>query len=64
MIFKRQPLQKSYVSEIDQFLHELENLPGLKSDSRLAEEEKYRRIFALRDIPQASLPQELPWKNF
>lgn len=58
------PILRGYVSEIDQFLRELNNLPGIKSDTRLEEEQKYRRIFALRDIPQISLPEEFPWKNF
>lgn len=61
---KRAPMLRGYVSESDQFLHELENMPGIKSDTRLAEEQKYQRISALRDVPQTSLPDELPWKNF
>lgn len=61
---KKARIQRGYVSEIDQFLQELESLPGVKSDARLDEEQKYKRIFALRDVPQNSLPEELPWKNF
>lgn len=53
-----------YVSEIDQFLQELQTLPGVKSNSRIEEEQKYKRIFALRDIPQLNIPEELPWKDF
>lgn len=55
---------RNFVSEIDQFLQVLNNLPGAKSNSRLEEEQKYKRIFALRDTPQISLPEELPWKDF
>ena len=53
-----------YVSEIDQFLHELDRLPGIKSDVRLEEEQKYNRIFALRDLTQINIPEQLPWKDF
>ena len=53
-----------YVSEIDQFLQELNNKPGVKSTTRLDEEQKYKRIFALRDVPRINLPDELPWKEF
>lgn len=54
----------SYVSEIDQFLQELNKLPGIKSDERLAEEHKYQIIFALRDVPSLDIPRELAWKDF
>jgi hypothetical protein len=64
MIKSRAPILRGYVSEIDQFLRELEHLPGVKSDARLKEEQKYQRIFALRDVPQTSLQIEMPWKNF
>lgn len=39
----------NYVSEIDQFLQIVNNLN--KSNARIAEEQKYQRIFALRDNP-------------
>lgn len=57
-------LHNGYVSEIDQFLQELNHLPGVKSTTRLDEEQKYKRIFALRDVPKINLPEELPWKEF
>lgn len=41
-----------YVSEIDQLLRELQTLPGVKSNSRIDEEQKYKKIFELRDHPQ------------
>lgn len=40
---------RSYVSEADQFLAELEAKIGEKSQSRKKEEEKYARIFEMRD---------------
>lgn len=61
---KKGKIKYNFVSEIDQFLQELNNLPGSKSDSRIAEEQKYQRIFALRDNPQLSLTIEMPWKDF
>lgn len=61
---KRAKFHRGYVSEIDQFLQELNNLPGVKSDVRLEEEQKYKRIFALRDVPKLNLPEQLPWKDF
>jgi hypothetical protein len=62
---KREPkITRDYVSELDQFLQELGAMPGIKSDTRIEEEQKYKRIFALRDIPKISLPEELPWKEF
>lgn len=53
-----------YVSEIDQFLQELNNLPGIKSDERLDEEQKYQRIFLLRDVPQSEPSLQVVWKDF
>ena len=41
--------QHNYISEIDEFLIKLEREFPQKSASRIAEEEKYRQIFALRD---------------
>ncbi len=53
-----------YVSEIDQFLQEMQTLPGVKSNSRIEEEQKYKRVFSLRDTVQPNMPEELPWKDF
>ncbi len=63
MIFDRK-LKIAYVSEIDQFLQVLQNMPGTKSKARLEEEQKYQRISALRDTVQTSVPEQLPWKDF
>jgi hypothetical protein len=57
-------IKHNFVSEIDQFLQELNNIPGSKSNARIEEEQKYQRIFALRDHPQVSLSEELTWKDF
>lgn len=65
MFFNKQGRRKTnFVSEIDQFLQELNNLPGAKSNTRIAEEQKYQRIFALRDNKDIHLIEELPWKDF
>lgn len=53
-----------YVSEIDQLLRELDTLPGVKSNSRIDEEQKYKRVFNLRDNRQTNVPKDLPWKDF
>jgi len=61
---KRSKFKYGYVSEIDQFLQELNKLPGIKSNSRLDEEQKYKEVFDLRDIPQAKVVDESTWKEF
>jgi len=61
---KKGKIRYNYVSEIDQFLQELDNLPGAKSNARIAEEQKYQRVFALRDHPQLAKSEELLWKDF
>lgn len=43
----------NYVSEIDQFLQIINNQN--KSNARIAEEQKYQRIFALRDHPTSTV---------
>jgi hypothetical protein len=58
---KKTKLKANYVSDIDQFLQVLNNLPGARSNARLAEEQKYQRIFSLRDTPQLLTPVELAW---
>lgn len=64
MFFNTRKFKYNYVSEIDQFLQELNNLPGAKSNSRIECEQKHQRIFALRDHPQITTSEELPWKDF
>jgi len=58
---KKSKIKASYVSDIDQFLQVLNNLPGSRSNARLAEEQKYQRVFSLRDTPQLPIPVELAW---
>lgn len=58
---KKLKIKTNYVSDIDQFLQTLNNKPGASSNARLAEEQKYQRIFSLRDIPQLPIPVELAW---
>lgn len=47
---KSTKIKYNYVSDIDQFLQVLNNSPSAKFAARLAEEQKHKRIFALRDI--------------
>jgi hypothetical protein len=62
---KQSKFKYSYVSEIDQFLQMLDNLPGAKCNARLEEEQKYQRIFNLRDNKHGSkLNEDLQWKEF
>ena len=64
MFFNTRKFKRNYVSEIDQFLQELNNLPGARSNSRIEDEHKHQRIFALRDNAQLALTEEMQWKNF
>lgn len=65
MFLRNKPkLKTGFVSEIDQFLQVLENLPGAKTQAKIQEEQKYQRIAALRDNVQASLPDDIAWKEF
>lgn len=61
---KKAGITNGFVSEIDQFLQMLNVLPGAKSNSKLEEEQKYKRIFAQRDVVQTEQPKELSWKDF
>lgn len=61
---KNTKFKRGFVSEIDQFLHMLNNLPGAQGNSKIEEEQKYQRIFALRDNVQTSLPEDIAWKEF
>lgn len=63
-MFGNKKFKYHYVSEIDQFLQELNNAPWSKSNSRIEEEQKYKKIFALRDHPQTANAKELAWNDF
>lgn len=58
---KKPKIKQNYVSDVDQFLQVLNNLPSSRSNARLAEEQKYKRIFSLRDTPQQLIKPELAW---
>lgn len=58
---KKARFKENYVSDIDQFLQVLNNQPGASSNARLAEEQKYHRIFSLRDTPQLTTKVEVAW---
>jgi hypothetical protein len=48
-----------YVSEIDQFLEAFDQSHTQLSKSQQREQEKYRRIYLLRDDPISSDPSEV-----
>lgn len=54
MFYNKPKRKQNYVSEIDQFLQQLNVMPNTKSNARLEEELKYKRIFNLRDHKQAT----------
>lgn len=55
MFLKWIPHKQNFVSEIDQFLRELNTSPFNYSNARIEEQQKYQRIFALRDHKQEIL---------
>lgn len=57
-------INREYVSEVDQFLAELESTLSSKSESKTIEREKYKKIFEMRDKPKIRKPQDLTWKEF
>ncbi len=57
-------IDRNFVSEMDNFLAELDTKPESHSDSRAAEEAKYKRINELRDNAQKSESKEKIWKDF
>lgn len=61
---KPKGLQRTYVSELSEFLEEFEKLPGATSVSRRAEEEKYRRIHKLRDEVKTPPKTDQLWTGF
>lgn len=61
---RSQPIYRNYVSEIDRFLQEFDKRPEASSASRRAEEAKYKRIYALRDNPEAKGSSPRIWEDF
>lgn len=64
LINKKPKIKRGFVSEIDQFLQMLNTLPEARFNSKIEEEQKYQRVFALRDNVQISLPDDIAWKEF
>ncbi len=63
-MFGNKKFKLNFVSEIDQFLQELNSKPWAKSNARIDEEQKYKRINTLRDNGQVSPSEEMLWKDF
>lgn len=59
-MLSKKKINKSYISEIDQFLTEFDRTHSL-SASQQAEITKYKRIYHLRDVPVMSehKPEEI-----
>lgn len=47
--WRKKPLQRRYVSDLDRFLQSLDSKPGAYSLSRRAEEAKYEQLGRERD---------------
>ena len=62
--WRKQPMLKGYVSEIDQFLQAFDQKPESSSVSRRAEEVKYAMIHTLRDRSDASQASFEIWEEF
>ena len=61
---KKQPIERHYVSPLDQFLKKWDKEHPHKSASQLAEIKKYARVFKLRDDPNASDGKKDLWEDF
>jgi len=61
--WRKQPIQRSYVSELDRFIMEFDKSPGAQSASRSAEEAKYEKIDRMRDNSNAEVAPTL-WNEF
>lgn len=62
--WRKQPMLKGYVSEVDRFLQEFDQKPEASSVSRRLEEAKYQKICKLRDNVQSSEPSKVIWEDF
>ncbi len=64
MVFwRKQPILKGYVSEIDRFLREFDHQSKASSVARGAEEAKYRELNALRDNSAAPQRSRVIWED-
>jgi len=57
-------IDRNYVSEMDKFLQAFDEKPESHSESRKAEEEKYKKINKLRDEAQQDSEDSKLWKDF
>ncbi len=57
-------IDRNYISEMDAFLKEFDERPESQSESRRAEEEKYKRIHDLRDNEQPERKKPKIWEEF
>ncbi len=60
----KKKIMTDYVSELDQFLSDLRENASAKSESRINEVQKHKRIAELRDIKKNIKPKETIWKEF
>ena len=62
--WRKQPMLKGYVSEIDQFLQDFNRKPGESSANVRAEKRKYDQIMLLRDNAKAAQASKQIWEDF
>lgn len=55
---------KSFVSDIDLFLEKFDREHPQRSASQKREEDKYRKIFAMRDRKQPQPDKRVLWERF
>lgn len=58
------PKLTHYVSEIDQDLQKFDKEHPEPSASQKKEQEKYAKIYRLRDTVNPSKKTDIPWENF
>jgi hypothetical protein len=59
-----QPLDKNFVSELDQFLEAFDKKHPILTESQQKERSKYIRIYRLRDTTERSEPAKKLWEGF
>ncbi len=60
----KNPIEKAYESEIDQFLHATDQKNPTLSLSQQKEKEKYARIYYLRDVADRPEATQSLWDEF
>ena len=58
------PIDKNFVSELDQFLESFDKKHATSSESQQKERAKYSRIYRLRDTTERAEPVKKLWKGF